>query len=277
MSEASGATNGGASIDERLGIAGSGAIGCGLAVAAARRGEVALWARSSGSGQRARQTVEGLCLRLDGAVDPDRVQIVTDLDALGHATVLVEAVAEDHEAKVGVLARLRKVAVDDALLATTTSSLSVAALAQASGAPERFVGLHVFNPVTKMKLVELVFPTEATERTRKRARSLCESLDKTVVAVPDMQGFVVNRLLFPFLFSAVELMERTGMAPADIDACMTLGAGHPIGPLGLLDFVGLDVSVAIGDAIGAQVPERLRTLVAEGAVGRKSGQGLYVY
>ena len=127
-----------------------------------------------------------------------------------------------------------------------------------------------------MKLVELAFPAAATDSdARARARALCEALGKTAVEVPDLPGFVVNRLLFPYLFSAVAFMEETGMAPEDVDTCMTLGAGHPMGPLALLDFVGLDVAVAIGDAIGADVPERLRALVAEGALGRKSGRGLY--
>jgi len=131
--------------------------------------------------------------------------------------------------------------------------------------------------VPKMKLVELAFPTAATDTTRQRARDLCVALGKTAVEVPDLPGFVVNRLLFPYLFSAVAFMEETGMAAEDVDLCMTLGAGHPMGPLALLDYVGLDVSVAIGDAIGAEVPERLRTLVAEDALGRKSGRGLYKY
>ena len=260
---------------ERLGIAGSGAIACGLAAVAAQRGEVVLWARAGDSAERARQTVAKSCGRLNGNAAPHHVRIETDLEALGKATFLVEAIAEDHGAKAALLERLATVAGDGALLATTTSSLSVAELAAASGAPERFVGLHVFNPVPKMELVELAFPPQATEETRARARSLCEALGKAPVEVPDVPGFVVNRLLFPYLFSAVELLDETGMAPEDVDRCMTLGAAHPMGPLALLDFVGLDVAVAIGEAIGAPVPERLRTLVAEGALGRKSGRGLY--
>src|SRR5919201_2777739 len=141
------------------------------------------------------------------------------------------------------------------MLATTTSSLSIERLAEASGAPERFVGLHVFNPVAKMKLVELAFPEAATQTTRERAHALCEALGKTAVEVPDLPGFVVNRLLFPYLFSAVVFQDQTGMASEDIDMCMTLGAGNPMGPLALLDYVGLDVAVAIGEAIGAEVPE----------------------
>jgi 3-hydroxybutyryl-CoA dehydrogenase len=153
----------------------------------------------------------------------------------------------------------------------------VQALAEASGRPERFVGLHVFNPVTKMQLVELVFPREASDATRARALALCETFEKTPVEVPDIPGFVVNRLLFPYLFSAVRLMEETGLAPEDIDTCMKLGAGHPMGPLALLDLVGLDVSIAIGETIGEPVPARLTELAGEGALGRKSGRGLLAY
>ena len=260
---------------ETLAIAGSGAIACGLAATAARHGEVLLWARSEASAQRARGTVDKVCGRLTGEVNAAHVRIATDLDELAGATVLVEAVAEDAGIKRELLARLAAIAGPDALVATTTSSLPIADLAAASGVPERFVGLHVFNPVPRMKLVELAFPAEASATTRERAVALCEALGKTPVAVPDVPGFVVNRLLFPFLFSAVAFMEETGMDPAAVDTCMALGAGHPMGPLALLDFVGLDVAVAIGDTIGAEVPERLRALVAEGALGRKSGRGLY--
>ena len=262
-------------MQERLGIAGSGAIACGLAAAAARHGEVVLWARSNGSAERARGSVQTICGKLSGEINARQVRVETDFEALGEATTVVEAVAEDEAIKFGVLADLGRVAGDDALLATTTSSLSIERLARATGASERFVGLHVFNPVAKMKLVELVFPAAATQGTRERARALCDGLGKTPVEVPDTPGFVVNRLLFPYLFSAVVLMEETRMAPEDVDLCMTLGAGHPMGPLALLDYVGLDVAVAIGDSIGAEVPERLRTLVAEGALGRKTGRGLY--
>jgi 3-hydroxybutyryl-CoA dehydrogenase len=262
-------------VQERLGIAGSGAIACGLAAAAARHGEVVLWARSNGSAERARGSVQIICGKLSGEVNARQVRVETDFAALGEATMVVEAVAENEAIKSGVLADLGRVASDDALLATTTSSLSIERLARATGASERFVGLHVFNPVAKMKLVELAFPAAATEATRERARALCEALGKTPVEVPDTPGFVVNRLLFPYLFSAVVLMDETGMAPEDVDLCMTLGAGHPMGPLALLDYVGLDVAVAIGDSIGADVPERLRALVADGALGRKTGRGLY--
>lgn len=254
--------------NERLGIAGSGAIACGLARAAAKSEPalpVVLWARSEQSAQRAAERLDGL-----GTV-------TTDLADLADRTVVVEAVAEDAKVKSDLLARIDAVLAEDALLASTTSSLSVAELAQASGRPDRFGALHVFNPVERMELVELAFPSAAPAVTRDRLRALCDALGKTGVEVADEPGFVVNRLLFPYLFDAVRLMEAQGLEPDAVDTCMKLGAGHPMGPLALLDFVGLDVSAAIGESIGADVPSRIGELVAAGRLGRKSGAGFYRY
>ena len=126
-----------------------------------------------------------------------------------------------------------------------------------------------------MDLVELAFPDAASDSTRARACALCAALGKTAVEVPDSAGFVVNRLLFPFLFEAVRLMERTGLEPEAIDTCMRLGAGHPIGPLALLDLVGLDVSAAIGHTIGAAVPERLRRWSPRASSAGRPDSGFY--
>jgi len=260
-------------VEERLGIAGSGAIAVGLAAAAAPHGEVVLWARSEASAGRARE-------RLRGAAGHDMapdVRVTTHLGALGGASFVVEAIAEDREAKSGLYVELEPHLDPDAVLATTTSSLSVGDLAAASGRPERFLGLHVFNPVEKMALVELVHHAEAADDARERARALCEALGKTPVEVPDVPGFVVNRLLFPYLFSAVRLLEDTGLGPEHVDDCMRLGAGHPMGPLAVLDLVGLDVAVAIAEEIDVAVPARVRELVAEGALGRKAGRGFHPY
>jgi 3-hydroxybutyryl-CoA dehydrogenase len=266
-------------VDERLGIAGAGTIACGLAATASCRFDVLLWARSDESAERARASVAKASSKLEGA-NADRVRVVTDLDELREATFLVEAIIEHHGRKAQMLADLGEIARhagNDAVLATTTSSLSISELSQASGHPERFVALHVFNPVPRMELVELAFPPEASPDARARARALCEELGKTPVEVPDIAGFVVNRLLFPYLFSAVELLAETGMDPKDIDSCMTLGAGMPMGPIALLDFVGLDVAQAIGNALNIPVPASLSALVEEGTLGRKTGRGFYSY
>jgi 3-hydroxybutyryl-CoA dehydrogenase len=263
---------------ERLAIAGSGTIACGLAAVGAEHGDVLLWARSDDSAARAEQSVAKHCSKLEHLNGcARRVRISTDLTALADATFLIEAVIEDPAHKRPLLAELGSVTGPDEILATTTSSLSVAELGQASGHPDRFVGLHVFNPVPRMELVELAFGPETRVDVRERSRALCTALGKTAVEVPDIPGFVVNRLLFPYLFSAVELLVSTGMQPAEVDQCMTLGAGMPMGPIALLDFVGLDVSQAIGETIGSDVPQRLRELVDAGALGRKSGRGFYHY
>jgi 3-hydroxybutyryl-CoA dehydrogenase len=249
----------------RLGIAGSGAIACGLARAAQGSHEVVLWARSDASKDRACAKVE------------DAAAVVTELSELAGCPVVVEAISEDVETKRELYALLAGVMDDDAVLATTTSSLSVAELAEASGRPDRFGALHVFNPVDRMKLVELSFPDSASAETKQRLHQLCDELGKTAVEVPDAAGFVVNKLLFPYLFDAVRLLERDGLSPDAIDTCMKLGAGHPMGPLALLDFVGLDVAAAIGESIGADVPDRVHQLIADGKLGKKAGAGFYEY
>jgi len=260
-------------VSERIGIAGGGAIASGLACVAAEHGQVVLWARRPDA---ATAKVERLIERRGGA-GAGNVLVSDDLGALRDATFVVEAIAEDQAAKAVLLRDLGDAARDGTIMATTTSALSVSALAQASGRPQRFLGLHVFNPVAKMDLVELVFPAAADANTRERARALCQALGKIAVEVPDTPGFVVNRLLFPFLFDAVALLERTGLDPRAVDDCMRIGAGHPMGPLALLDYIGLDVSAAIGRSIGAPVPARIEALIAAGALGKKAGRGFHDY
>jgi 3-hydroxybutyryl-CoA dehydrogenase len=263
-------------MSERLAIAGSGAIACGLAAVAATQGHVTVFARSEGSCAKADAKVRSICERMGANVNGN-VLVSRDPSVLGDATFVVEAVVEDPSAKAELFRRLDEHLAADAVLATTTSSLPIGELARSSGRADRFVGLHVFNPVPKMDLIELAFPDEASPATRARARDLCSALGKTAVEVPDTPGFVVNRLLFPFLFEAVRLMERTGLDAEAVDTCMRLGAGHPMGPLALLDLVGLDVSAAIGRTIGVEIPSRIDALIAEGALGRKTGRGFHRY
>lgn len=263
-------------MQEHVAVAGSGAIACGLAaVVAARLGEVTVLARSEASAQRARASIAKHAENLE-AQSPT-VTVVTDKAALGDATIIVEAIVEEHDHKAKLLAELGALAGPQAIIATTTSSLSVTKLAEASGRPERFAGLHVFNPVPRMELIELVFCEGTLPAVRDRLGAFCEALGKTAVQTPDTPGFVVNALLFPYLFGAVRLLAETGLEPEAVDTCMKLGAGMPMGPLALLDFVGLDVSTAIAEQIGVDVPDTVRAMAAEGKLGKKAGHGFYAY
>jgi 3-hydroxybutyryl-CoA dehydrogenase len=267
---------------ERPAIAGSGVIACGLAACATVSSRIYLLARSDASAWRAEEQAQSAAAKVPKG-DPGNVKVTTDVDDLIDSDLVVEAITEDLETKVEFLAELGT-ACAEAELATTTSSLSVSELGERSGHAERLFGLHVFNPVPKMELIELCLPERLRPGAADRARVWCQRIGKTAVEVPDQSGFVVNRLLFPYLFDAVYLLERTDMSPEDVDSCMTLGAAHPMGPLRLLDFVGLDVALAIGEGLhrdtgadGHEPPQMLRDLVADGKLGRKSGAGFYDY
>jgi 3-hydroxybutyryl-CoA dehydrogenase len=267
---------------ERPAIAGSGVIACGLAACASAAGEIRVLARSDASAWRAEEESRRAASKSDHG-EPGRIRVTTDPAEIADCDLVVESIVEDLQTKAELLAELSRVC-RDADLATTTSSLRIAELTRASGQPGRLFGLHVFNPVPRMELVELCFPEGIEPGVRQRARAWCEGLGKTPVEVPDQAGFVVNRLLFPYLFDAVRMLESSGMAPADVDSCMTLGTGHPMGPLKLLDFVGLDVAVAIGEELhrdsgsaAHEPPRLLRALAADGKLGRKSGAGFYEY
>jgi 3-hydroxybutyryl-CoA dehydrogenase len=263
-------------------IAGSGTIATGLAATATATGKTLLLARSDASAWRAEEKATAACAKIDGA-DASRLKVTTKPEDLVDCDIVVEAVIEDAKIKGELLATLGD-AVPEADLATTTSSLSVGEIGEASGHGDRFFGLHVFNPVPRMKLVELCFPDAVGDGVKERALSWCGALGKTAVEVPDQAGFVVNRLLFPYLFDAVRMLERTGMEPGEVDSCMTLGAAHPMGPLAVLDFVGLDVAEAIGDALYAdsgdaahKPPGLMVEMVGDAKLGRKSGAGFYDY
>jgi 3-hydroxybutyryl-CoA dehydrogenase len=261
---------------------GSGTIACGVAACASTLGAVRVLARSDTSAWQAEETAHGLAAKLDDG-DPARIKVTTEPADLGDCDLVVEAIVEDADAKAEQLRHIGGVSAS-ADLATTTSSLSVRELAEACGHPERVLGLHVFNPPHKMELVELCFPASLRDGAAERVHEWCRALGKTTVEVPDQPGFVVNRLVFPFLFDAVRLLERTGMEPTDVDTCMRLGAGHPMGPLTLLDFIGLDVAQAIGESLYDDSPEPryqppglLVELVGQGKLGRKSGAGFFEY
>jgi len=267
---------------ERPAVAGSGTIATGLAACASVASKVLLLARSDASAWRAEEQAHSLSARVDGA-DAKRIKVTTAAGDLAGCDLVVEAVVEELGPKVDLVKAVGDAAAD-ADLATTTSSLLLDEIGSQSGHAERVFGLHPFNPVVKMELIELCMPDAADDQIRPRARAWCEAIGKTVVEVPNEPGFVVNRLLFPYLFDAVRLMEQTGMEAEDVDRCMTLGANYPMGPLALLDLIGVDVAVAIGEALHAdsgedhhRPPGRLIALVDKGKLGRKSGAGFYEY
>ena len=263
-------------------VAGTGAIALGVATVSSTLGEVRVLARSDASAWKAEEQVVKLCSKLEGA-DGTRIKVTTEAADLSGCDLVVEAIVEDAEAKAELLRELAG-ACPDADLATTTSSLSVGELGERAGVSGRFYGLHVFNPVPRMELIELCLPEGLDESAGDRARAFCAALGKHAVEVPDHTGFVVNRLLFPYLFEAVRLMEDLDLSAQDVDDCMAMGTGQPMGPLKLLDFVGIDVAVAIGESLHQanghdhhHPPQLLLAMAAEGKLGRKSGAGFYEY
>ncbi len=273
-----------------VGVVGTGTVGAGIAEVAARAGlAVACWGRSEDSVGRARDAVERSTAR---AVERGKltseareellsgILFTTRLEDLGGCDVVVEAVAEDLEVKRDLFERLGALAAPAAVLATATSSLPVVEMAAASGRADRVVGFHVFNPVPVMRLVEVVRTAATSDDAAATAEALARRLGKTVVRCRDRAGFVVNRLLFPYLNDAARMVEERYASVDDIDTVMTLGCRHPVGPLALMDIVGLDVTVEILRSLHRELHEPahapvplLEQMVGAGFLGRKAGRG----
>jgi 3-hydroxybutyryl-CoA dehydrogenase len=279
---------------ETIGVVGAGTMGSGIAQVFATSGFAV---RLADVGQpmldRARATVEASLARLVAkgrltAADREaalrRLEPTTALDALADADFVVEAIVEDVDAKRALLERLDAIVPGATILASNTSSISITALAAATGRPERVLGMHFMNPVPLMDLVELVRGQSTSDESMRVARELCGRLGKTAVEAADYPGFIANRVLMPMINEAVyAVMEGVGTAEA-VDTVMKLGMRHPMGPLELADFIGLDVCLAILDVLheGFGDPKYracplLRRMVAAGHLGRKSGQGFYQY
>lgn len=282
--------------DERLtiGICGSGTMGAGLAEVAARAGlPVVVRGRSDDSNAKlvaamtasmARQVAKQKLAQDDMDAALSRVRTTTSIAQLEQCDLVIESIVEDLDAKLELVAELGAVLKPQAIVATNTSTLSVEALAQRSGRPGRTVGIHFFNPATTMPLVEVVRAASTSDETVATAESFARRCGKEPVHVLDRPGFIVNALLFPYLNSAVRMLEAGTASMPDIDAAMKGGCNHPMGPFELLDLVGLDVAVSIlgalhrgfGDPAMEPAPA-LRALVAEGKLGRKTKQGFYSY
>jgi 3-hydroxybutyryl-CoA dehydrogenase len=278
----------------RVGVAGSGTMATGIAEVFAKAGmEVVLAARTP---EKAERAVARLAASLDRSVAKGRItaeqreQAVARVtptgayDAFADADLVVEAVAEDLFVKQELFRVLDKVCRPGAVLATTTSSLPVVAMARATGRPQDVVGMHFFNPAPAMKLVEVVRTVLTAEDTAATAREVCAALGRHPVDCGDRAGFIVNALLFPYLNNAVKMLQDHYASVDAIDAAMKLGGGYPMGPFELLDVVGLDVSLAIEQVLheefrdpGLAPAPLLEHLVSAGCLGRKTGRGFREY
>jgi 3-hydroxybutyryl-CoA dehydrogenase len=208
----------------------------------------------------------------------------TELSDMADCDLVVEAIVEDMEAKIKVFEELDKVCKPEAILATNTSSLSVGDMSAATNRRDKFCGLHFFNPVHIMKLCELVRTLDTSDETITTAREFAEACGKTVVMAQDKPGFIVNALLVPYLLDAIRMLENGTATREDIDNGMMLGCGHPMGPLTLNDFIGLDTMLHIADIMFEEykdkhyaAPPLLRRMVKAGYLGKKSGRGFYDY
>lgn len=281
---------------ERIGVVGCGLMGSGIAEVLARCGlEVLVIERDQPSLDHGRQRINasfhrardaGKITEADAGDALERLRFSLDFAELREFPFVIEAVAEDEAIKLDVIRRLDEVLDDPAaIIASNTSSIPIATLAAATSRPENVIGLHFFNPVPVMKLVEVTPSLLTSESTVAATRALAsEQLSKTPIASPDRAGFVVNALLIPYLLSAIRMLQDGVASAQDIDTAMTLGCAHPMGPLALTDLIGLDTTAAVAESLYAEfreahyaTPPLLARMVAAGRLGRKSGQGFYSY
>jgi 3-hydroxybutyryl-CoA dehydrogenase len=214
----------------------------------------------------------------------NRIAYTDELEDIADADLVVEAVPENAELKANILAQVAGIVSEETLISSNTSSIPIAQLAAGLPRPERVLGLHFFSPVPVMRLVEVVTALDTSEETVEAAKDFAERIGKRALVTKDRSGFIVNMLLVPYLMAAVRMYEEGFASAEDIDEGMKLGCGHPMGPLALADFIGLDVLYAIGDSLYEEFkqteyapPPLLKRLVASGRIGRKANRGIYNY
>ena len=279
---------------EVVGVVGAGFMGSGIAESAARAGLTVLihepdQAPLDRSRRRVEESVErGVSSGKLEAADAEqmiaRISWTTDLGDLAPSDVVIEAIVEDQQAKAALFGRLDEATPAAAVIASNTSSIPIAQLAGATNRPERVLGLHFFSPVPVMKLVEVVVGLDTSDATIAASEAFAAQIGKTAIRTKDRSGFIVNMLLVPYLMAAVRMYEEDFASREDIDEGMRLGCGHPMGPLTLCDFIGLDVLYAVCDSLYEEFkqpeyapPPLMKRMVASGRLGRKSGRGFYEY
>ena len=277
-----------------FGVLGAGQMGSGIAQVAASAGwtvkladatlERATAARDRIAAGLKKLAEKGKLSADEAAAVAGRIVPVDGIAGLADADFVVEAVTEHLETKLALFAQLAAAMTPGAVLASNTSSISITRIAAATKRPADVVGLHFFNPVPLMKLVEVIRALQTSDETNQRAVDAVAKLNKTAVSAKDSPGFLVNRILLPLLIEAVYVLECGLGTPADIDTAAKLGLNHPMGPLELSDFIGLDTVLAIADVFHREfgdskyrAPVLLRNYVAAGWLGRKSGRGFYTY
>ena len=277
-----------------VGVVGCGLMGSGIVEVCARAGcdvsyvepteELVAAGRARIDRSVGRAVERGKLEAADAEHALGRIAGATDLGALAGSDLVIEAVAEDLETKLDVFRKLEGLTRPEVVLASNTSSIPIVELALATGRPDKVVGTHFFNPPPVMKLVELIPALTTSEETLAFARAFGERLGKTTVVAKDHAGFIVNRLLVPYLNDAARLYDEGFATREDIDAAISFGLGHPMGPLALMDLVGIDTCIHVADVLYAEfgderykAPPVLRRMVAAGRLGRKSGRGFYEY